>query len=170
MAVGDVTIAQVLGATPAIPAVVLQYFGDSGYQPGEVSGTELAGFTQSWRGIFEGTGRPEIRTWALGGRLPFLDFVRLNELIRWQNTEIAAERDGRLQITDEISYPTPRPIPHPFTLVPGSQVETRPGYETGYSIHRCFVAKGQGHGLPGGRGNDGSIWWIFALVVTEVSE
>lgn len=164
----EVTISQPSGASPSIPAVILSDFGSEGYVPGAIVGAELAGFTQARKGIIQGSGQAELKTWTLGAKLPEFDLQRLNELIRWQNQEFSDQEDGRLVITDEFEYLIPEASPHSATLLSGSQITVRSGVVTGFGIFRCFVAKADGHGQHLGAASDGGLLKQCAIVVTEV--
>ncbi|MEO1208302.1 MAG: hypothetical protein AAFX78_02050 [Cyanobacteria bacterium J06638_20] len=148
VAAEQITISQAPGSSPSIPSVMLESFGENPPVRAEAYRVQLDGLTASRKGIFTGEQGTRIYSWELTCDLGEEDFLRLGELIRWQQIELLAKRDGRLNLTDEFNYLDPEPPPHSATLVSGSEVTFRGGaVETGYGIYKVFLVPQNGHGL-----------------------
>lgn len=118
MARWQVTIKQPAGSTPALPPVVLEYFGGEGYGRGELQGLQVGNFTPAGIATLQGSTATLLRyIWSLTVDLPAPDLLKLGALMRWQDKKYAAGLDGHLLLEDEVELLDPEEIPHSKQLL-----------------------------------------------------
>jgi len=117
MARWQVTIRQPASATPAIPELVLDTFGEDGYSRSQIQQVNLRDFTVGGSAIISGATYPYRYTWAIACQVSEDDALQLEALVVWQDKQYAAGLDGRLRLIDEVEFLPPEAAPHSKTLI-----------------------------------------------------
>ncbi|MGA7934955.1 MAG: hypothetical protein WCA35_15520, partial [Kovacikia sp.] len=136
-----VTIYQPDGASPAIPAVILECFNEAGYSRGEIQQITVGDFTPKGVAALKGRALPDRYTHELSVDMLEPDALRLEALIRWQDGRYGSGSDGYLLLIDEVEYAYPSVAPHPKTLL--ETISTGYGMVYGFPVLKVKIQKGQ---------------------------
>jgi hypothetical protein len=168
MARWQLTIKQPNSATPAIPNLVLEAFGQSGYQPGLLQRATLTDLTIGGNAILTGTPYSYRRTWAIAAEEPESKALILEALVHWQDTTLAANGDGLLELIDELEYLPPEPSPHSKVLLSGSSFTPFTGHITGFGVHKVKLQLSEQHKTHLAVSGDNTLIKLLAFSAVEV--
>lgn len=167
MARFEVTIAQPVGATPAIPPTVLRLTKDS-YDRTLLNFLTAQTYTPAKTLTLKGQRSIGGKfSWALNPRgLSEVKLRDLQALMSWQQARYAADLDGHLVLVDEYLELPAQPAPHTKTLL--TTLTTPYGYEYGFGVFKVFLRPAESAQAPIGGFADNTLAQSFQFTALEI--